>query len=231
MPSTCTLLRGLQDDVITVIRRVDEHWAEGRLADRIGIFPISFVDFNDSAKWLLNNPSQQQLMTSSSSNKLRSNRSVSRSNEELASGSSRDIAVTVGVLITTAASCITTNSSGLMALSNALLQPPSSGAASQQHKRHSLTTFANSAGVTSTSTHQHRHSMVLPVTSQMSPGAATANKPLPGNRYVTSPLVSPGVVMATSEADTSTSSTSASASNSASAGSSSARGKCTLPAM
>lgn len=34
----------LQDDVLTVIRRVDENWAEGMLADKIGIFPISYVE-------------------------------------------------------------------------------------------------------------------------------------------------------------------------------------------
>ena len=39
--------------VVTVIRRVDENWAEGRLADRIGIFPISFVEMNSSAKHLM----------------------------------------------------------------------------------------------------------------------------------------------------------------------------------
>lgn len=33
-----------QDDVLTVIRRVDENWAEGMLADKIGIFPISYVE-------------------------------------------------------------------------------------------------------------------------------------------------------------------------------------------
>ncbi|XP_071466638.1 E3 ubiquitin-protein ligase SH3RF1 isoform X3 [Marmota flaviventris] len=33
-----------KDDVLTVIRRVDENWAEGMLADKIGIFPISYVE-------------------------------------------------------------------------------------------------------------------------------------------------------------------------------------------
>jgi E3 ubiquitin-protein ligase SH3RF len=33
-----------QDDVLTVIRRVDDNWAEGRLGDKIGIFPIAFVE-------------------------------------------------------------------------------------------------------------------------------------------------------------------------------------------
>ncbi|CAG2111513.1 unnamed protein product, partial [Medioppia subpectinata] len=42
-----------KNDVITVIRRVDENWAEGKLMDRIGIFPISFVEMNVSARALM----------------------------------------------------------------------------------------------------------------------------------------------------------------------------------
>lgn len=37
-------------EIITVIRRVDENWAEGRLGDRIGIFPIAFVEMNGVAR-------------------------------------------------------------------------------------------------------------------------------------------------------------------------------------
>ncbi|CAD7680176.1 unnamed protein product [Nyctereutes procyonoides] len=43
----------VRDDVLTVIRRVDENWAEGMLADKIGIFPISYVEFNSAAKQLI----------------------------------------------------------------------------------------------------------------------------------------------------------------------------------
>ena len=39
--------------VVTVIRRVDENWAEGRLMERIGIFPISFIEMNSAAKHLM----------------------------------------------------------------------------------------------------------------------------------------------------------------------------------
>ncbi|XP_030047424.1 E3 ubiquitin-protein ligase SH3RF1 [Microcaecilia unicolor] len=42
-----------KDDVLTVIRRVDENWAEGMLGDKIGIFPISYVEFNAAAKQLI----------------------------------------------------------------------------------------------------------------------------------------------------------------------------------
>eukprot|EP00079_Xenopus_tropicalis_P034747 XP_017948518.1 PREDICTED: E3 ubiquitin-protein ligase SH3RF1 isoform X3 [Xenopus tropicalis] len=43
----------LKDDILTVIRRVDENWAEGMLGDKIGIFPISYVEFNSAAKQLI----------------------------------------------------------------------------------------------------------------------------------------------------------------------------------
>ncbi|XP_066154616.1 E3 ubiquitin-protein ligase SH3RF3 [Euwallacea fornicatus] len=40
-------------DVIHVIRRVDENWAEGRLDGRIGIFPLAFVEMNSLARSLM----------------------------------------------------------------------------------------------------------------------------------------------------------------------------------
>lgn len=39
--------------VINVLRRVDQNWAEGRIEDAIGIFPISFVEMNGVAKQLM----------------------------------------------------------------------------------------------------------------------------------------------------------------------------------
>ncbi|XP_037657671.1 E3 ubiquitin-protein ligase SH3RF2 isoform X2 [Choloepus didactylus] len=41
------------DDIITVISRVDENWAEGKLGDKVGIFPIVFVEPNLTARHLL----------------------------------------------------------------------------------------------------------------------------------------------------------------------------------
>lgn len=43
----------LQGEVISVIRRVDENWAEGKLLDRIGIFPLAFVELNSVARALM----------------------------------------------------------------------------------------------------------------------------------------------------------------------------------
>lgn len=39
--------------VINVLRRVDQNWAEGRIATSIGIFPIAFVELNNLAKQVL----------------------------------------------------------------------------------------------------------------------------------------------------------------------------------
>ncbi|XP_006054892.2 E3 ubiquitin-protein ligase SH3RF3 [Bubalus bubalis] len=42
-----------KDEVLTVIRRVDDNWAEGKLRDKIGIFPLLYVELNDAAKQLM----------------------------------------------------------------------------------------------------------------------------------------------------------------------------------
>ncbi|XP_044749981.1 E3 ubiquitin-protein ligase SH3RF1 isoform X2 [Coccinella septempunctata] len=40
-------------DIINVIRRVDENWAEGKLDGKIGIFPLAFVELNNLARSLM----------------------------------------------------------------------------------------------------------------------------------------------------------------------------------
>lgn len=40
-------------DIFSVIRRVDENWAEGKLDGRIGIFPLAFVELNGLARSLM----------------------------------------------------------------------------------------------------------------------------------------------------------------------------------
>ncbi|XP_007902615.1 E3 ubiquitin-protein ligase SH3RF3 [Callorhinchus milii] len=42
-----------KDEILTVIRRVDDNWAEGMLGDKIGIFPILYVELNPTAKHLI----------------------------------------------------------------------------------------------------------------------------------------------------------------------------------
>lgn len=35
------------------MRRIDQNWAEGKISNRIGIFPLSFVDLNQIARALM----------------------------------------------------------------------------------------------------------------------------------------------------------------------------------
>ncbi|XP_066433528.1 E3 ubiquitin-protein ligase SH3RF3 isoform X1 [Eleutherodactylus coqui] len=42
-----------KDEILTVIRRVDDNWAEGMLGDKIGIFPILYVELNEAAKQVI----------------------------------------------------------------------------------------------------------------------------------------------------------------------------------
>lgn len=42
-----------KDEVLSVVRRVDENWIEGRLRNRVGIFPLAFVEMNHVAKALM----------------------------------------------------------------------------------------------------------------------------------------------------------------------------------
>lgn len=44
------LLPFKQNEIITVIRRVDENWCEGELNGKQGIFPVTFVELNGAAK-------------------------------------------------------------------------------------------------------------------------------------------------------------------------------------
>ncbi|KAG7283120.1 hypothetical protein CRUP_033066 [Coryphaenoides rupestris] len=46
-------------DILTVIRRVDEHWIEAKLGDKVGILPLQFVEPNSSAAKLLDRKSRK----------------------------------------------------------------------------------------------------------------------------------------------------------------------------
>ncbi|XP_015743253.1 putative E3 ubiquitin-protein ligase SH3RF2 isoform X1 [Python bivittatus] len=50
-------------DIITIISRIDENWAEGKLGDRTGIFPILFVEPNTTAQQLLQRSKTYQSST------------------------------------------------------------------------------------------------------------------------------------------------------------------------
>ncbi|KAJ8406020.1 hypothetical protein AAFF_G00309080 [Aldrovandia affinis] len=43
----------LKGDIISVIRRVDENWVEGKLGEKVGIFPVQFTEPNSAAVKLL----------------------------------------------------------------------------------------------------------------------------------------------------------------------------------
>ncbi|XP_039976353.1 E3 ubiquitin-protein ligase SH3RF2 [Xiphias gladius] len=49
----------LKGDILTVIRRVDEHWIEARLGDRVGICPQQFTEPNSAAAKLLERKSRR----------------------------------------------------------------------------------------------------------------------------------------------------------------------------
>ena len=48
---TCLFFK--KGDTIQVIRRVDSNWAQGKLNDSVGIFPLNFVELNSCASELL----------------------------------------------------------------------------------------------------------------------------------------------------------------------------------
>lgn len=51
--SVCLLLiSGLQGDILTVIRRVDEHWIEAKLGDKVGICPLQFTEVGSLCVYL-----------------------------------------------------------------------------------------------------------------------------------------------------------------------------------
>ncbi|XP_029917816.1 E3 ubiquitin-protein ligase SH3RF2 [Myripristis murdjan] len=49
----------LKGDILTVIRRVDEHWIEAKLGDKVGICPVQFTEPNSVAAKLLEGKSRK----------------------------------------------------------------------------------------------------------------------------------------------------------------------------
>lgn len=50
-----------KDETITILKKVDDNWLEGKKGEKIGIFPISFVEMNDAAKSLINSNSNPSM--------------------------------------------------------------------------------------------------------------------------------------------------------------------------
>ncbi|XP_035892803.1 E3 ubiquitin-protein ligase SH3RF1 [Anopheles stephensi] len=156
--------------LIHVLRRVDQNWAEGRIADKIGIFPISFVEMNGLAKHMMDSSLKHILSNS--------NRTVPPTPFDLnaSATSSSDTSSSVTTSPNSSTSTTSSNSSTAPSSPTAhFLQPQPAAGGGKQHqsksrsdpanreKRHSLTTAGlptNSAGgalQTNQST-PHRHS-------------------------------------------------------------------------
>ncbi|XP_033743487.1 E3 ubiquitin-protein ligase SH3RF3-like isoform X2 [Pecten maximus] len=59
-----------KEEYLTVIKRVDDNWVEGKKGEKIGIFPISFVEMNDAAKSLINYKAKSLELSSNSAGNL-----------------------------------------------------------------------------------------------------------------------------------------------------------------
>lgn len=72
----CLVFR--KGSVITVTRRVDQNWAEGKICDAVGIFPLSFVELNAAAVCIL-----QSLATGWKGNQITNNNATTSGNKEM----------------------------------------------------------------------------------------------------------------------------------------------------
>ncbi|XP_058827325.1 E3 ubiquitin-protein ligase SH3RF3 isoform X2 [Topomyia yanbarensis] len=132
--------------LIHVLRRVDQNWAEGRIGDKIGIFPISFVEMNILGKQLMDSALKHLLANASN------NRTVPPTPFDLNASDTTSSSVTTSP--NSSASTTSSNSSTAPSSPTSLfLATPATGAVSghskrdHKEKRHSLTTFmANSNG-------------------------------------------------------------------------------------
>ncbi|XP_053670084.1 E3 ubiquitin-protein ligase SH3RF3 [Anopheles nili] len=154
--------------LIHVLRRVDQNWAEGRIADKIGIFPISFVEMNGLAKHMMDSSLKHILSNS--------NRTVPPTPFDLnaSATSSSDTSSSVTTSPNSSTSTTSSNSSTAPSSPTAhFLQSQPAATGKQQssqskrsdpanrEKRHSLTTGGLSSAAGALQTNQptpHRHS-------------------------------------------------------------------------
>ncbi|EAA13018.4 AGAP011487-PA [Anopheles gambiae str. PEST] len=160
--------------LIHVLRRVDQNWAEGRIGDKIGIFPISFVEMNGLAKHMMDTALKHILNNS--------NRTVPPTPFDLnasSATSSSDTSSSVTTSPNSSTSTTSSNSSTAPSSPTAHFlqqqsQPAAQAAGSKQHqskrsdpanreKRHSLTTSGLSTTATGgplqpSQAAPHRHS-------------------------------------------------------------------------
>ncbi|XP_065089453.1 E3 ubiquitin-protein ligase SH3RF1 [Ochlerotatus camptorhynchus] len=153
--------------LIHVLRRVDQNWAEGRIADKIGIFPISFVEMNSLAKHMMDSALKHLLASASN------NRTVPPTPFDLNASDTTSSSVTTSPNTSTSTTSSNSSTAPSSPTSHFLTNSAGSAAAaagsqpkSKEHhkeKRHSLTTFVASSSAGSNtvggSLHQpNRHS-------------------------------------------------------------------------
>ena len=162
----------VKGDVINVIRRVDDNWAEGKLGDRIGIFPIKFVDMNPTARNLMklpsNNTGPSRIAPPAPVNTI-SLIDTNISNSELTSSTSNVQSSSVAVTNTSSQSIVT--NSTLPSSSSCLNMPPSLSVLSK-NANNSLPTSSLSNVTFATGTISSKGNML-----SESPNALTGQSP------------------------------------------------------
>ncbi|XP_038111278.1 E3 ubiquitin-protein ligase SH3RF1 [Culex quinquefasciatus] len=180
--------------LIHVLRRVDQNWAEGRIADKIGIFPISFVEMNILGKQMMDAALKHILASASN------NRTVPPTPFDLNASDTTSSSVTTSPNSSTSTTSSNSSTAPSSPTSHFLATAAAEAAASggghsnnknHKEKRHSLTTFvaSSSSGVTvGGSLHQpNRHSAEILNT----PDAGTERQPAAGSSGATSMVEQP----------------------------------------
>ncbi|CAI9734643.1 E3 ubiquitin-protein ligase SH3RF1-like isoform X1 [Octopus vulgaris] len=167
-------LKFSKDEVLQLIRKVDDNWLEGRRGDKIGIFPTSFVELNEAAKLLVSSRTSRSVSTSSEGNSSTAGSSRTTSTPSPSARQSLQFQklwyhyqqqrVALPPPSSTSAAAAATSAPPL---------PPNSSLAAMQ-KRHSFTATSHTHSAGSSPTIQQRRSLELSPSS----GALPLNSPL-----------------------------------------------------
>lgn len=118
--------------IIQVLRRVDQNWAEGKLAESIGIFPIAFVEMNLTARQLMDASAKHVQHNSSRIVPPKPFENVSSDTTSSSATTSPNSSST---------SNTSSNSSTAPSSPTAHLNQPAQNRDANKEKRHSLTTL------------------------------------------------------------------------------------------
>ncbi|EDS27268.1 Plenty of SH3s [Culex quinquefasciatus] len=174
--------------LIHVLRRVDQNWAEGRIADKIGIFPISFVEMNILGKQMMDAALKHILASASN------NRTVPPTPFDLNASDTTSSSVTTSPNSSTSTTSSNSSTAPSSPTSHFLATAAAEAAASggghsnnknHKEKRHSLTTFvaSSSSGVAVGGSHSAE---IL-----NTPDAGTERQPAAGSSGATSMVEQP----------------------------------------